>query len=138
MMSRPTISVAIVSFAILAGALTRAQVAKPIDYDTFCKLADTEAKRTAFIATTADNRGQLVRTQLERWRDANRASLNAQQSSYLSELIASITSDTYKDGPEGEAARVKAQALSARMRELFTDAQVMAMQPYAPCIAKSK
>lgn len=121
-----------------AGFLAQAQTAKPIDYETFCKLPDLESKRAAFFATTAENRGLLVRTQLERWRDAHQTRLDEKQKASLAEIIKSITADSYADGPQGEEARVKARALITESERLFTREDLGAMQPYAPCIAKVK
>ena len=130
--------IAIVVLAVSAGSVLTAQgqAAKPIDYDTYCKLPDTESKRTAFFATTAETRGTLVRTQLERWRDANQARLDDKQKASLAAVIKSITSTTYVDGPEGEESRIKSRALMAEHERLFTRDDIMAMQPNAPCIAK--
>ena len=123
----------------LSVAPTAAQQAQQtVDYDIFCKLPDTQTKRETFLAVSPDNRAQLVRTQLERWRDANRAKLTEKQLTALAELIAAITPDTYAEGPKGEEARVKARSLSELQFQLFTMDQVQAMQPYAPCIAKIK
>jgi hypothetical protein len=118
------------------GVLAQAPAAKPIDYETYCKLPDPESKRAAFMATTAENRGTLVRTQMERWRDANLARLNDKQKASLDAVIKSITSDSYVNGPQGEEARVKSRALISEMETLFTMDDLMAMQPNAPCIVK--
>jgi len=130
--------VTILVLAVSAGSVLTAQgqAAKPIDYETYCKLPDTESKRAAFFATTAENRGTLVRTQIERWRDANQARLDDKQKASLAAVIKSITADTYVDGPEGEESRVKSRALMAEVERLFTRDDLMAMQPNAPCIAK--
>ena len=118
------------------GVVAQEQAAKPLDYETYCKLPDPESKRVAFLATTAESRGTLVRTQLERWRDANQARLNEKQKASLAEVIKSITSETYANGPKGEEARVKSRAMLAEFEGLFTQEDLLAMQPNAPCIAK--
>lgn len=123
-------------FAVLSAGVMAQEPAKPIDYDTYCKIADGAAKKAAFMATTAENRGTLVRTQLERWRDANQARLDEKQKAVLAELIQATTAETYADGPQGEAARLKGRAIIARFEPLFTQSDIMAMQPDAPCIAK--
>ena len=125
-------TLAVLSVAVMA----QTQAAKPIDYETYCKLPDAEAKQAAFRATTAESRGTLVRTQLERWRDANQSRLEEKQKAVLAELIQSITSDTYADGPQAEAARIKTRAISARFEPQFSQADLMAMQPGAACISK--
>jgi hypothetical protein len=123
---------------VVAGGIGLAQSPAPIDYETFCKIPDMESKRSAFMATTAENRATLIRTQLERWRDANKAKLKPEQIASLADLIAAITPDTYKDGPEGEAQRIKSHAVIEKQNALFTPAEIQAMQPSAGCIAKSK
>ena len=130
--------ITIVVLAVSAGSVLTAQgqAAKPIDYETFCKIPDAESKRAAFMATTAENRGTLVRTQLERWRDANQARLDDKQKASFEAIIKSITSVTYVDGPEGEESRIKSRALMTEHERLFTREDLMAMQPNAPCIAK--
>jgi len=135
--------VMVLTFAMAAGVWSHGlaqapQTGQAIDYETFCKLPDVEAKRTAFLATSSDNRGVLVRTQLERFRDANRDRLNAKQLAALSDLIAAVTPDTYAEGPKGEEARVNARRLTETHMTLFTPDQVQAMQPYGPCIPKGK
>ena len=119
-----------------AGAFAQEQTAKPIDYDTFCKLPDQDRKRAAFRATTAEIRATLVRTQMERWRDANQARLNDKQKTSLAAVLKSITAETYADGPQGEEARIKSRALTTELEQLFTRDELNAMQPYAPCIAR--
>ena len=119
-------------------ATGHAQTAPVIDYDTFCKVTDIDAKRSAFLATTAENRGVLVRTHIERWRDANKARLNEKQLTFLTDLMASITPDTYADGPKGDEARVKARPLVEQTRQHFSNEDNQAMQPFGPCIAKDQ
>ena len=120
------------------GAAAQEQAGKAIDYETYCKLPDAGAKKAAFNATTAEIRGMLARTQIERWRDANQARLDDKQKAVLAELIQSITSDSYAGGSQGEKARVKTREVIARFEPLFTRAELMAMQPDAPCLAKKR
>jgi len=133
----------VLAFALICvvsspGPRPQAQAGQNVDYDTFCKLPDAQAKRTAFLATSSENRAVLVRTQIERWRDANRARLSDKQLSALADLIAAITPDTYGEGPKAEEARVKARPLAEAQRTLFTNDEIQAMQPNGPCIAKVK
>jgi hypothetical protein len=102
------------------------------------KLRNLEEKRAAFQQASASNRGDLVRTQVERWRDANRARLSQKQIDYLGELITSITADSYADGPKGEEARRKSRALIDANSGLFSQDEILEMQPHAPCIAKPR
>ena len=114
------------------------QAAQDSAYEAFCKLDDVQLKREAFLKASPENRAVLVRTQLERWRDAHRAKLNERQLSSLASLIASITSDTYAEGPKGEEARAKSRPLAEAQVQLFTPEEMQAMQPTGPCIAKVK
>ena len=129
---------AFVAVCLLTGPAVAQQTAKPIDYDTFCKLPDVEAKRSAFFEATPATRADLVRTQVERWRDANRARLTEVQLKALTDLIASITPEVYSDGPTAEEQRVKARRVSEQQFQHFTREEVQAMQPNSPCIAKAK
>jgi hypothetical protein len=70
--------------------------------------------------------------------DANRPRLNDKQVAYLAALIPSITSDSYSDGPKGEEARAKSRAIIESNDGIFTKEEMTAMQPYAPCLAKTK
>jgi hypothetical protein len=137
-MRRLVATIALAGVTSLGSPLAFGQSVQKLDYDTFCKLLDVQAKRTAFLATSAESRAELVRTQLERWREANRAKLSTKQVESLSQLIAAIGPETYSDGPKAEEQRIKTRALAEAQRELFTDAEIQAMQPYGPCIAKSK
>ena len=75
------------AFAILSAGEKAQEAAKQNDYDTFCKLPDRQAKKIAFDATTAENRGTLARTHIERWRDANQTRLVDKQKAALAEFI---------------------------------------------------
>jgi len=131
------------TFAMVAGVWSHGlaqspQTGQPVDYETFCKLPDVQTKRSTFVAASPENRAVLVRTQLERWRDANRERLNPKQLAAIADLIAAVTADTYSEGPKGEEARAKTRSLTETHLALFTPDQVQAMQPNAPCIAKVK
>ena len=128
-------SLLLVSAALSVGPV-RAQAPQSLDYETFCKIADVQQRRTAFVATTPENRATLVRTQLERWRDANKARLNAKQLDLLANLIALATPKAY--GPKAAEARAKMRPLEEAMSQLFTREEIEAMQPSGPCIAKVK
>ena len=118
------------------GVIAQEQASKPIDYDTFCKLPDAGAKKAAFGATTAENRGTLARTHLERWRDANQARLDDKQKAAVAELIKSITAETYGNTPQSEEARVKSRALITDLERVFSKEDIRAMQFTEPCIPK--
>lgn len=124
------------ALAILSAGVMAQEAAKQIDYDTFCKLPDEQAKKVAFGATTAENRGTLARTHLERWRDVNQARLDDKQKAVLAELIKSITSDSYAGGPQAEETRVKSREIITNVERLFTREDMMAMQFTGPCVPK--
>lgn len=117
------------------GSAPVAQTQAPITYDAFCKLAPDD-KRTAFKQTPAENRAVLVRTQVERWRDANVAQLNAAQIEALKEMLAVITPEAYSGAPRTDEASARLRALEAKMMTLFSREENQAMQPTGPCIAK--
>ena len=123
--------------AVFAQSHSSPPAAKPMDYDTFCRLPDAQTKREAFSTMTPAQRTAVVKTQIERWRDANKARLKADQVAHLAEMLALITDDTYADGPAGEASRQKARALTEKTSQLFTREDMSAMQPNAECIKKS-
>jgi len=119
------------------GAQSVGPVARPMDYESFCKL-DGESRLAALKTATPAVRADLTRTQIERWRDANKARLNDRQILGLTSLILSITPLTYDEGPQAEQARVKSRAVVESVQKLFTNADMTAMQLYSPCIPKAK
>lgn len=131
-------SLLLVSAALSAAPVRAAQTPQTLEYEAFCKIADVQERRTAFLATTPENRALLVRTQLERWRDANRTRLNPKQLESLANLIAAVTPDSYGQGPKADEARAKMRPLAEAQFQFFTREEVEAMQPTGPCIAKIK
>ena len=127
----------VMSIVATVGLVSGQQAGAPIEYESFCKMS-VESKRSAFNATTPDNRALLVRTQIERWRDANKPRLNEKQLELLGELVAIATPAAYGGGAPTQEAQDKMRSLEARLRELFTIDDVRALQPSGPCIAKSK
>ena len=114
------------------------QAPQKVTYDTFCGLSD-EAKRAAFNAATPEEKTVVMKTHVERWRDANRSRLNAQQLALLDEMVAVVTSESYTPGPGREAAQNKLRALEPKLAELFSPEDIRAaMQPNGPCLPKGK
>lgn len=111
------------------------QTSQPAAYETFCKL-DVYARKQAFNQATPENRAELVRTQVERYREAYRTSLTTQQLEFLSELIAFITPDAYGAGARSAESRARAKTLQARQAALFTRDDMQLLQPMGPCIPK--
>jgi hypothetical protein len=126
-----------VSCATSAAALTTQQSTLGISYEVFCKLPDVERKRAAFVSTTAENQAELVRTHVERWRDANQARLNAKQLEFLKELIAFLGPEAYST-PRSNEVRTRQRDFSAQQRALFSYDDLQAMEPNGPCIAKAR
>ena len=128
----------VLSLVIPVGLVGASQAPQKITYDTFCSLSDDQAKRAAFGAATPENKAELVKTHLERWRDANKARFNPEQLALLEQMHAVITAESYTPGPGLDEARNKMRALEPRMVELFRVADIQAMQPNAPCVPKGK
>ena len=123
---------------VSVGAAAAGQAPQKVTYETFCSLPDDQARRAAFNAVTPENRAELVRTQLERWREANKSRLSSQQLALLAQMHALVTPESYTAGPAQEEARNKMRALEPKMVELFSVADIQAMQPNAPCPPKGK
>jgi hypothetical protein len=131
---------AALTLALTIGSITvAAQQAppsgKPMPYDTYCQMERTE-KRAAFKAMPAEHRVVLARTQMERWRDANRARLSEAQLGLLKELIAATTPAMYGGGSEAEQRHAKelAETLERRVDALFTNDERRALRYDAPCV----
>ena len=131
-----TLAGATLASAVGIGAIQLAQ--DPISYDVFCALPGVAEKRAAFVATTAENRARIVRTQLERWRAMHRERLSSDQLALLAEILSIVTPESYAGGAETDEARERARALAARQRELFTRDDMQAMQPNGPCLPPVK
>ena len=114
------------------------QTPQKIDYDTFCKLPDVAAKRSAFVTAPPDTQAMLVRTPVERWRDANRPALTKDQAGFLDDLLKALTAETYGEGAKSPETQARMRDLRQRQRALFTEAQVQAMEPNGPCLPKGK
>jgi hypothetical protein len=110
---------------------------KMMSYESYCQMERAE-KRKHFKGTTPEHRAQLARTHLERWREANRAQLNAQQLALLEDMIAAMVPATFDGGSPAErteAAKV-VESLETRADALFSRDQVRALRYDAPCAAK--
>jgi hypothetical protein len=136
-MKRTGVTIAWV-FCGAVGIVALVQSPKAIDYDTFCKLSDVQARRAAFVAATPDNKAELARTQVERWRDANKAGMTPQQVELLSEMVALITPAAYTPGTGQDEARTKMRAIEGKMPLLSTVYNVQTMQPNGGCLPKAK
>jgi hypothetical protein len=137
-MAYPRIAGAIVSVALglaclLAAALS-AQASK-VEYDEFCKL-DVAAKNRLFAAIPPENRAELIRTQIQRWLEKNRARLSPEQVKVIDENIAFIKADLYKfprrEEDLGKARELEQRTLALMTREDMTEAFTI----FGSCIAK--
>jgi hypothetical protein len=106
--------------------------AAEIEYEAFCKRTQQE-KRAIFRAATPAQKAAVMRNQMERFRDANRARLSKPQLDLLGEVLAALTPAAFADDKEAQA---KLQALSDRLEDAFPDADQDAMDRDGPCIPK--
>ena len=108
--------------------------AKPLDYDSLCKL-DKAERRYAFMNTSREIRAEMMRIHFSRVLDAYRGEFTAEQYANIAELVATLTPETYTDGPAGEQARQKRQELAHRATQLFTLAQIKQISVVDVCLA---
>ena len=118
----------------LLSAAQQAPAAKPIPYETYCQMERTE-KRSLFKSLPSEQRAQLARTHMERWRDANKPKLSEPQLALLKEMIAAISPAMFDGGTEAEQAKARelAEALESRADAVFTNDQRRALRYDAPC-----
>ena len=109
-----------------------APAAAELEYDTFCKKTQQE-KRTLFRAATPAQKAAIMRNQMQRFRDANRARLSKEQIALLDEVLAAMTPAAFEGNKEALA---KLEALSDRIPNTFSDEDEDAMDRDGPCIAK--
>ena len=115
-------------------AAQQASPAKPIAYETYCRMERTE-KRALFKSLPSEERARLARTHMERWRDANKGTLSEPQLSLLKEMIAAIGPAMFNGGSEAEQAkaRVLVEELESRADVLLNGDQRRAIRYDAPC-----
>jgi hypothetical protein len=106
--------VAVAAAALAAQSITRG----PVDYDMWWKL-DVQERIRVFNEVTPENRADLVKEQVTRWLDANRARLNADQIKLLDEVMSAITPDVYRLPRQPEAVE-RMKALEARAAALLS------------------
>ena len=121
-------------FACLFSSGAAAQASK-VEYDEFCKLEVT-AKDRLFAAITPENRAELIRTQLQRWLEKNRARLTPEQVKVIEENISFIKADLYKI-PRREEDMATAKKLEQRTLALMTrEDMTEAFTIFGSCIPK--
>lgn len=112
-----------------------AQPAPKIDYDTFMQL-DLDERIRQFNLISAENRAELVQTQIKRWVEQNRSRLSAAQLKMMEENIAFVTAERYNRSMS-EQDRAKAQDLEKRTAALFTREEMsQALSIHGPYIKK--
>jgi hypothetical protein len=115
--SARTMFVACALGLLCSGALV-AQFPVTVDYDTFWQLSRSDQVAT-FNRITPENRSALVRTQIQRWTDANRARLNPEQLQFLAEMLTFISADLYRQ-PMPDALVARSKEVEARAMKLFS------------------
>ena len=117
-MKRALLVVALLVLSMLPGV---AQTQPQTDYDSFFKL-DVRSRIALFNQITPENRAALVKEQIERWTDANRAQLSPAQLDALKAAAAFATADRYRL-PKSEQAKKEAADLEQRVMALFSREQ---------------
>lgn len=113
-----------------------APAATEFAYETFCKKEERD-KRQLFRAATPEQQSVLTRTQIERWRDANRTQLSTPQLAVLQELWTTATPQTFEGFfDRTEQARAKRESWEALAGSAFRGRELDQISPYGPCIAK--
>jgi IS5 family transposase len=116
---------------VVVGAVAQSRIA----YDDFCGL-DRTKKIRIFNDIGPENRAELVRTQIQRWLDKNKARLSPEQIQLMMDNIAFIKADLYKI-PRREEDLAKAKELEQRALALMTrEDMTEAMTMFGACIAK--
>ena len=136
--SGPVLALAVFGMVCSASLAVFGQAKQKIDYETFCKLPDVQSRRSAFVAATPEEKAELMRTRVERWREANKARLNPKQVELLDDMRSFATPTNYATGAGAEDARIKFGALEARLLGLFTVADIQELQFGGPCLPKGK
>lgn len=120
--------------AVSIGSLQTPPPAAPVEdlvYDAFCK-KDEREKRRLFRAATPLQQSLLARTQIERWRETNRAEQTPEQLAVLEELWTLATPQLFERTAEGKA---RMATFEARAGSVFPGRVLDQLSPYGPCIA---
>jgi len=113
-----TIAALILLGLLTAAADLAAQVSASVDYDTFMK-QDVQGRIRTFNQISAENRAELVRTQIQRWKDANRARLTPGQLNLIEEWLALATAFNYRT-PITEEQKARVKDLEVRSAAVFS------------------
>jgi len=82
----------------------------PVDYDTLMQQQDRVAIRRQFAQLSPENKAVIMRTQVGRWIDANRARLSPAQLQVMQEMAAVVSPDLYSPN--------RTEVMLARVQEL--------------------
>jgi hypothetical protein len=94
-----------------------------VDYDTFMQ-QDVQGRLRIFNQLTPENRAELVRAQITRWVETNRARLTLEQLKVMDENLAFVTPDYYRQ-PMNQELRAQATELEARTAAFFSREDLM-------------
>jgi hypothetical protein len=118
---------------VVASFQAAAPAPAAITYETYCQQDEAEKKKV-FRAAAPETQAVLARTQVERWRDANQATLTAEQLDVIKELLSVTTVETFALSRADQ--RAKLSAVEARAGAAFKGRELDAMGPTGPCLPK--
>ena len=133
-MRRAAIAGALMVGSSLAVTAQQLPAGKPMAYETYCRMERAE-KRAAFKSMPAEHRAALMRTHLEKWREANKATLTEAQLAFLKEMAAATSPAMFGGGTEAEQAKARdvVESLETTADAVFTNDQRRALRYDAPC-----
>ena len=116
-----------IAMVILTGFLSvisilNAQGPAPVDYDTFMK-QDVQSRLAMFNRITPENRADLVRTQIQRWVEANSERLTPEQLGLTQEWLDFVKADNYREsvaGDQKDELMVRLKDLESRAAKVFS------------------
>jgi hypothetical protein len=127
---------AVIGVAALAFSSSVSAQATTVDYDTLMQQQDKAAIRRQFAQLSPENKALIVRTQIERWINANRARLLPAQLQVMQEMAAVVSPDLYSPNrTEATLARVQElekRAISLLGKEDVGRAATLEMAVYIP------
>jgi len=127
---------AVIGVAALAFSSSVSAQAATVDYDTLMQQQDKAAIRRQFAQLSPENKALIVRTQIERWINANRARLLPAQLQVMQEMAAVVSPDLYSPNrTEATLARVQElekRAISLLGKEDVGRAATLEMAVYIP------
>ena len=126
---------AVLAIVCLSAIAASAQTPPTVDYDTFWK-HDLQGRIRTFQQVSPENRAALVKEHIERWVEANKASLTTAQLEIMKANAAFVTADKYAS-PMTEERNKAIKDLEAKTLAVFSREQVrQAMTIYGEYIPK--